>query len=255
MVDKPHWTNNEIKILQENYERTFCTGLMELLPNRSLRSINHKALRISLQKPRELIRTHKEDYWTKEEKTILEELYPNALKEIILNKLPGRGWQAIRHSASRLGISRRVYFSQYMSIKAKKEHYINHIDLSAIYRKPNKAEIKVMELLEKLHLPYCYVGDGKVIIGGYTPDFIHTNNKNHIIEVFGDYWHNRENMSWHQTELGRIMAYSHFGYKTLVIWEHELADSKMLKEKLLQFEQGKRISSNGEKSVKVSQPR
>lgn len=76
---------------------------------------------------------------------------------------------------------------------------------------------KIMKgLIEKNNLPFNYVGNGRIILGGFNPDFLSKNPK-HIIEVYGDYWHRND-----KNHNRRINTYSKLGYKTLVIWEHEL---------------------------------
>lgn len=86
--------------------------------------------------------------------------------------------------------------------------------------KPNKAEVRLQEILDTA-CPDCYkfVGDGSTIIGGKNPDFIYGNR---IIEFFGDYWHAGEDPSV------KISHFAQYGFKTLVIWEHELKDSDLM---------------------------
>lgn len=106
----------------------------------------------------------------------------------------------------------------------------------ACQTKPTGLELKLIELIAKHRLPFKYVGDGGLIIGGYCPDFININGKKQLIEAFGDYWHSEKaNIPWHQTELGRIMAYNSLGFECLVIWEHELEDEKAVMDKIVQF--------------------
>jgi len=94
----------------------------------------------------------------------------------------------------------------------------------------NKVENKLKNILEKNNLPFNYVGNGKIWFRGETqafnPDFLSKNPK-HIIELFGDYWHNREDMKLRDKE--RLETYSKYGYKTLIIWEHELNNLSTIK--------------------------
>ncbi len=89
--------------------------------------------------------------------------------------------------------------------------------------KPNKPEKLMIKLIKENNLPFNYVGDGAIWFRGeghaFNPDFLSKNPK-HIIEIYGDYWHNRADVKLRDT--GRIKVYSSYGYKTLVIWEHEL---------------------------------
>ena len=60
--------------------------------------------------------------------------------------------------------------------------------------KPTNPEIELGKLLDQLYPnQYKYVGDGKRIIGGMCPDFIHQDGTFKVIELFGDYWHKGEN--------------------------------------------------------------
>jgi len=89
--------------------------------------------------------------------------------------------------------------------------------------KPNKPEQFLNNLIKKNNLPFNYVGDGQIIIGGFNPDFLSKNPKQ-IIELFGDYWHNKLGVK--NRDKRRFKTYKKFGYKTLVIWEHELVSGK-----------------------------
>jgi very-short-patch-repair endonuclease len=100
-----------------------------------------------------------------------------------------------------------------------------------------KAQKKSMNLCEKLlakHLPknFKYVGNGKVIIGGFCPDFVDSSKKL-IIEHFGDYWHNLP--TWKERDCRRFKEYKNAGYRTLVIWEHELKNINNVKNKVNNF--------------------
>ncbi|KKL25977.1 hypothetical protein LCGC14_2399910, partial [marine sediment metagenome] len=97
----------------------------------------------------------------------------------------------------------------------------------------NKPESKLLTLLNKIFLnQYNFVGNGKLWIGIFNPDFIHTADKK-IIEVYGDYWHNL--VTAKKRDKQRLKVYNKHGYKTLIVWEHELKDVEMLKEKIVEF--------------------
>lgn len=89
--------------------------------------------------------------------------------------------------------------------------------------RPTKPEKLLIEIINKNNLLFTYVGNGKWWLRGITrnfnPDFINKERKL-IIELFGSYWHNREDMKKRDKE--RLETYSKYGYKTLIIWEHEL---------------------------------
>ena len=112
---------------------------------------------------------------------------------------------------------------------------------------PNKPEKCLIKLLNKL-LPneYKFVGNGKIILDGFCPDFINTNGQKKIIEHFGCYWHKCLECGFAKRKLrpkdvGRLKTYKKYGYKTLIIWEHELKDLDKVKEKILEFNYHERI--------------
>lgn len=101
--------------------------------------------------------------------------------------------------------------------------------------KPNKPEKLLTKLLNKwLKGEYKFVGDGKVIIDRYCPDFINVNGQKKIIEHFGNYWHNRPEVI--KRDKRRLVVYKKYGYSTLIIWERELKDLNKLKKKILKFQ-------------------
>lgn len=127
---------------------------------------------------------------------------------------------------------------------SNKEFKEKSLALMRIGRKvtPNKPEKLLIKLLNKL-LPktYSFVGNGKVILGSFCPDFINCNGQKKIIEHFGCYWHKCKDCGFGNGRLkdvGRLKEYSKLGYKTLIIWEHELKDLDKVKEKILEFNNG-----------------
>jgi len=109
--------------------------------------------------------------------------------------------------------------------------------LNAIFKgmniNPNKPETFLNNLLQQ-NFPnkFEYTGDGKVIIGGFCPDFV-CNPSKRIIELYGDYWHNLE--SWKKRDQRRLEAYKRYGFSTLIIWEHELKNPTLVTDKILEF--------------------
>jgi len=106
--------------------------------------------------------------------------------------------------------------------------------LKALNTKPNKPEKMLNKLLKKL-LPkeYKYVGNWEFIINRYNPDFINVNGQKKIIELYGDYWHNLAD--YKKRDKQRLITYKKYGYKTLIIWEHELKDLGRVKNRILVF--------------------
>lgn len=105
--------------------------------------------------------------------------------------------------------------------------------------KPNSVEELVGSLLGS---DFEYVGDGKISLEGFIPDFINTNGKKEIVEVNGCYWHACEECGFgdiilqngltsdeiHQRDLKKLEVYQKYGYKTHVIWEHEIKELKLI---------------------------
>ena len=96
--------------------------------------------------------------------------------------------------------------------------------------RPNKPETKLFNLLESIQTgDWKYVGDGSFIIAGKNPDFVNVNGKKLIIELFGNYWHRGQNPQ------DRINIFKPFGFRTLVVWEHELKSEPELVERICEF--------------------
>lgn len=94
---------------------------------------------------------------------------------------------------------------------------------------PNKRESKLIELIERNNLPFRYVGDGSLWIERRNPDFINTDGKKQLVELFGDYWHADDDSQ------SRIEIYAKYGFETLIIWEHELKEPHKVLVKIKEF--------------------
>ena len=101
-------------------------------------------------------------------------------------------------------------------------------------KSPNKPEKFLNKLLNVLFpKEYKFVGNGKVIIGEFCPDFINCNGQKKIIELYGDYWHRTPKFG--KRNKRRLQTYIKYGYKTLIVWEHELKDLVTLNTKIINF--------------------
>lgn len=95
--------------------------------------------------------------------------------------------------------------------------------------KPNKPEMMLNNILDTIQPNvWSYVGDGSFLVGNKCPDF-HSNKEDKVIELFGDYWHKKDE------EDGRIKYFKDNGFDCLIIWEHELSDFSTLLHKLVPF--------------------
>lgn len=103
-------------------------------------------------------------------------------------------------------------------------------------RKPNKPENIVINLIQQNNLNFIYTGNGDKWISYkgniFNPDFVSKDNKL-IIEVFGNYWHKLPEAI--DRDKIRLKTYSRYGYKTLIIWEHELLDKTQVLNKINSF--------------------
>ena len=133
------------------------------------------------------------------------------------------------------------------SLKWKNKEYREKVirnTLKASFVSPNRQEKRLDRILNKL-----FFGDYKLnvkgeilIIGTKVPDFVNVNGQKKVIELYGDYWHSEKvtGISKDKEEKNRIKYFKKYGYKTLIIWEHELKDINKLKQKIIKF--------NGKKS-------
>ncbi len=132
--------------------------------------------------------------------------------------------EKMRHAKSK---KTRRKMSKYARNR-KIEHTIKLI--KSLNIRPNKTEMKFNNILDELQPnEWKYVGDGQLIIGNKCPDFANINGKKKLIELYGDYWHRGQNSE------DRKKIFRKFGYDTLVIWEHELNNLEILKNKIEAF--------------------
>ena len=100
------------------------------------------------------------------------------------------------------------------------------------HKRPNKAELKLIDIINRHALPFKYVGDWEFIIGGKCPDFLNTTGKRQLIELFGNYWHT---IKARETAEERVNHLRKHGFETLILWEKELDDEPLIVGKILQF--------------------
>jgi len=98
-----------------------------------------------------------------------------------------------------------------------------------MHLRPNQPEKILQNLLPK---SFKYVGNKNFRIDRYNPDFINLKQKK-IIELFGDYWHNLD--SYKKRDKRKLKIYKNNGYKTLIIWQHELKDINKVINKIKKF--------------------
>jgi len=106
---------------------------------------------------------------------------------------------------------------------------------------PNKSEKQLNKLLQRL-LPNEYKINVKgtvMTLGTKIPDFVNVNGQKKVIEMNGDYWHSkkRTGRTKKQEEQQRINYFKKLGYKTLIVWEHELKNLGKVEQRILIFNQ------------------
>jgi G:T-mismatch repair DNA endonuclease (very short patch repair protein) len=94
--------------------------------------------------------------------------------------------------------------------------------------KQTKIEKKVEDFIKANNLPFKYTGNGSFSIGPLFPDFVSTDGSKVVIDVHGCYWHrcakcfpNSKTTTLPHRQ--RISTYSKYGYRTIVIGEHEFS--------------------------------
>lgn len=97
--------------------------------------------------------------------------------------------------------------------------------------RPNKLEKEFCIFLNQLFpKEYKYVGDFQFVLGGKCPDFINVNGQKKIIELFGNYWHEKEDVK------KRVDHFKKYGWNCLVVWEDEFKNKiKSVERKLLKY--------------------
>jgi len=137
-----------------------------------------------------------------------------------------KAWNKIKKNTNKFEKIKNV------SLKALKK--ANKALCKTTRKYPNKKERLLNKILKGLlGNEYKFVGNGKVLIENFNPDFINVNGQKKIIEHFGDYWHNLPGYKIRDKK--RLKIYRKYGYETLIIWEHELKDLTKVKNKIKVF--------------------
>jgi len=115
-----------------------------------------------------------------------------------------------------------------------RECVMKHMRKNVFSFPPSEAELKFEEMCKKYNLPFKYVGDGSFWIENLNPDFIDCNGSKTAVEIFGDYWHDpsKRPIREQYTEEGRKKVFEEYGWKCIVIWEHELEDENTVLQKI-----------------------
>lgn len=148
---------------------------------------------------------------------------------------------SITNTGRKLSEKHKVNISKAMTIRLENPEILRqHVlrTMRAAHVRPTKPEQRLIDIINKHELPFKYVGDGKVVIGGRCPDFINCNGGKQIIEVFGEYWHSpllRRNMRASQGYEATVKAYAEYGFKTLILWETEMSNEPLVLRRINEF--------------------
>jgi G:T-mismatch repair DNA endonuclease (very short patch repair protein) len=110
----------------------------------------------------------------------------------------------------------------------------------SLQRRPTNPENQLKDLIKKHNLPFVYNGNkGDLIIGRRVPDFYNNNGRKHVIEVFGEVFHNQSksffDVPFRRTEKGTVQHYTKYGYHCTVIWDNELKNEETVVERIREF--------------------
>lgn len=235
LPNKRNWNRDEINILKKYRPHLAIEELRRFLPCRNPRGIWAKSEKLKIGNIQ-----YNNRFWTSGEIAILGKYYPSHNHNVkeLKRLLPNRTWMAIKLKAEKLGLECWHFYQSERSERFKEQNKkikFNQKRLKALCQKPTKPEKQLIEIIEENKLPYKYVGDGSFIIQGFNPDFVNVNGQKKIIEVFGRIWHETLVKHWNRTELGRVMIYNSYGYKTLVIWDDELKNKEAVAKRVIKF--------------------
>lgn len=108
--------------------------------------------------------------------------------------------------------------------------------LKGLMKRPTSIETKLIKIMEEEHLPFKYVGDGEVIIDCLNPDFIHTNGKKKLIEVYWKFFKEKGYGSVEEYEKKKSERFAKYGFETLFIKMSEFSNIEEVKRKVIKFE-------------------
>lgn len=116
MSKYPDWTEEEIKILKDNYSRCDKNEIILLLPNRKIESINMKASKLGLKKE-----NHR---WSKDDIDILNKMFEDgySISEMVDKFNRKHTYSSIQSKANKLGLKTREKWSD-EEIKVMIDHY------------------------------------------------------------------------------------------------------------------------------------
>ena len=233
------WSEEEIEALKTAYWEGECFDAMSDRFGRSERALRLKLTRLG-------VKGRKYPSWTQERKdaqsAIMKGCVPYEMTDAVRAKMkaaqakawadPDRRRRGIEHikrvnvtSQPKAAAARRGQSSwnvgmhpwEWMNITEEK-FYVMLAESQK--RRPTKPEKVAIELIASLRLPWRYVGDGQLWIGGKNPDFVHEAEKR-VLEIYGRYWHTEEEIPERQQH------FAEHGYECDVLWEDEVCEEQL----------------------------
>jgi len=116
-----------------------------------------------------------------------------------------------------------VIWKNLWSQKEFKEKRI-HAILKGLFKRPTNLEKDAIKFFSKYNLPYKYVGDGSLIIGGKNPDFVNINGEKKLVEI-GNVFHHKGDYIEKRKE-----HFAKYGWQTYILIGDKFNEEKMLNE-------------------------
>jgi very-short-patch-repair endonuclease len=103
-----------------------------------------------------------------------------------------------------------------ISVRKGRPHKREHARKRVTLTSPNSYEQKIIDLCEKKHYPFVFVGNKYKVIENKSPDFIDTDGSKRIIECYAKYWHEND------YEETRSKFFMSRGYRILFLSDDDL---------------------------------
>jgi len=223
------------KLLKEQSERMKLNNPMSNLKNREkiseIKKMQYKEGKLS---PWNLGKHHSE-----KTKRILEEKVYSKKRDKTYEEIYGKERADDIKKRKNKSMKKTLSSSDAKKLKSKRA-YENFKDpkflknySNGMAKKPNKKELILIRLIQEKKFPFRYVGNFSYWVCGKNPDFISTSKNKKIIEMFGDYWHNKPEVV--KKDKDKLSVYSKEGFSTLIIWEKELNNLNNVSDKIKNF--------------------
>ena len=96
-------------------------------------------------------------------------------------------------------------------------------------RAPSSLEVKFQAIIDKLQLPYRYVGNGDFLIERKNPDFININGEKIAIEVYAKIFKLKHAESIEQWKYDRQNVFRQYGWEIIFFDETQVTEDYVLK--------------------------